>query len=177
MVLKKNVQVLARGRYLKLVVRDGWECVERRNISGIVIMVPVTREKKVILIEQYRSAVRGNVLEFPAGLVGDIPGRRKESLVTAARRELIEETGYRAKRMRLMTEGPPSPGISGEHITFYLATGLRKVGPGGGDASENITVYEVPLRKAHAWVESRRRRGVLVDPKIYTGFYFIGKMR
>jgi ADP-ribose pyrophosphatase len=166
-------RVLARGKYLSLVTRGGWECVERLHISGIVIIVPVTPDGRVVLIEQFRPAVQGYVVEFPAGLVGDIPGKRRESFVTAAKRELVEETGYSAKRMKFLTEGPPSAGLSREHITFYLATDLKKVGPGGGDGSEDIRVFEVPLRKAEAWIESRRKKGVFVDPKVYTGLYFL----
>jgi ADP-ribose pyrophosphatase len=168
-------KVLGRGKYLQLVTRNGWECVERRNISGIVVMVPKTADDRVLLIEQFRPAVMGYVVEFPAGLVGDIPGRRRESFVTAAKRELIEETGYRAKRMKFMLEGPPSAGMSAEHIKFYLATGLGKVGPGGGDGSEDIRVFAVPLKGVDRFLETRRRKGAFIDPKVYTGLYFLRK--
>lgn len=166
-------KVLGRGKYLQLITRNGWECVERRNISGIVVMVPMTRDRKVVLIEQYRPAVMGYVIEFPAGLVGDLPGKRRESFVTAAKRELIEETGYAARSMKFVLEGPPSAGMSAEHIRFYLATGLKKVGSGGGDGSEDIRVFTVPLRGVDRFIESRRKKGAFIDPKVYTGLYFI----
>ncbi len=175
MTSPKKVKVLAQGKYIRFVQRNGWECIERLNITGIVILIPVTRENRVVLIEQYRPALRRKVVEFPAGLVGDIPGRRRESLKTAAQRELIEETGYRAGKLRFLTEGPPSAGLSSEHITLYLATDLKRVGQGGGDDSEEIEVFEVPRKKVSTWIESRRKRGVLVDPKVYAGLYFIDR--
>lgn len=168
-------QILHQGKHIRLVRRGRWEYAERLRISGIVILVPVTDENRIVLVEQYRVPAGGCVLELPAGLVGDVPGRHRESLVTAAKRELIEETGYSARHMRFLTEGPPSVGISGEHVSFFLATGLRKVGPGGGDASEDIRVHEVPLRRVDAWLASRRRMGLIVDPKVYTGLYFLLK--
>lgn len=168
-------KVLAKGKHIQLVRREHWEYAERLRISGIVILVPVTDDGRIVLVEQYRVPAGGRVLELPAGLVGDVPGKHHERLVTAAKRELIEETGYSAKRMKLLTEGPPSPGISSEHVSFYLATGLRKVGPGGGDETEDIQVFEVPLAKAGSWLESRRKRGVIVDPKVYAGLYFLTK--
>ena len=66
-----------------------WESVERVNCSGIVGMVPLTDDGDVILIKQFRPPVNGYVIELPAGLC-DIG----ETLEDAARRELIEETGY-----------------------------------------------------------------------------------
>jgi ADP-ribose pyrophosphatase len=140
-------------------------------------MVPETDDGKVVLIEQFRPAVRGYVMEFPAGLVGDIPGKRQEGFVTAAKRELIEETGYRAKVMSFLLEGPPSAGMSAEHIRFYLARGLRKVGSGGGDGNEDIRVFAVPLKGVDRFLGSRRSKGIFIDPKIYTGLYFLGRRR
>ena len=170
---KAGRKILGRGHHLQLVTHNGWECVERRNISGIVVMVPVTPRREIVLIEQYRPAVKGWVVEFPAGLVGDLPGKRRESFVTAAKRELIEETGWSARSMRFMLEGPPSAGMSAEHIRFYIARGLRKVGEGGGDGSERIRIFTVPLKGVDRFLESRRKKGAYIDPKVYTGLYFI----
>jgi ADP-ribose pyrophosphatase len=56
---------------------------------------------------------------------------------------------------------------------MFLASGLRRVGSGGGVAHEDITVHEVPLTQIHEWLEGRAKSGVLIDPKVYAGLYFI----
>ncbi|HPF13704.1 MAG TPA: MgtC/SapB family protein [Planctomycetota bacterium] len=71
-----------------------------------------------------------------------------------------------------LSAGEFDPGITTEVVTFYLATGLRKVAGGGGDETESITVHEVPLAQAEQWLEERRGEGVLIDPKVYAGLYF-----
>ena len=60
-------RVVGEGRFLRLVERDGWEYVERRTASAVVIIVPVTSADELVLLDQYRPPVRGRVLEFPAG--------------------------------------------------------------------------------------------------------------
>ena len=94
-------QVVKTGRYLKLVIRDGWEYVERVNCSGVVIIVAKTAEDKVILVEQFRRPVGKKVIGFPAGLVNDHVYRRRESAASAARREFLEETGYLAGKIAM----------------------------------------------------------------------------
>jgi ADP-ribose pyrophosphatase len=95
-----------------------------------------------------------------------------EDKTAAARRELLEETGYYAERMEYLAEGPPSAGMSTEIITFFRARGLRKVDTGGGVGREKITVHEMPIAEARPWLASAVGRGCLVDPKVYTGLYF-----
>lgn len=164
---------LYRGKHIWMVERLGWEFAHRPGLTGIVAIVPITPEGKLVLVEQYRIPVGAPVLELPAGLVGDDePGG--ESLEDAARRELLEETGYEASRWTLLTEGPPSPGLGDEVVTFFLAEGLNKISGGGGIDDEDITVHEVPLGEVHDWLEERRRAGTLADPKIYIGLYFAG---
>ncbi len=75
-----EVKVLAKGRHLQLVSRDGWEFAERPNVTGIVIIVAVTPEDNVILVEQNRPPVGGRVIELPAGLAGDVAGSEAEAL-------------------------------------------------------------------------------------------------
>jgi ADP-ribose pyrophosphatase len=94
-----------------------------------------------------------------------------ESLASTAQRELLEETGYEASEMRLLSAGPTSAGLSSEVITFFHATGLRKINAGGGDPHEEITVHEQPLDTLDDWLRERAARGALVDPKIFAGLY------
>ncbi len=176
-VKKKSsgVRVLKEGRYLRLLSKEGWEFVSRKNCTGIVIIVALTDDKEVVLVEQYRKPLGKKVIEFPAGLVNDRMKRRKESVITAAARELFEETGYRAKKITALVDGPSSAGSSGDIISIVRASGLRKVGSGGGDESEEIEVFTVPLARIDRWLEKKRKAGVLVDPKIYAGLYFLNQ--
>jgi ADP-ribose diphosphatase len=167
-------QVLAEGRFLRLVRTGGWEYVERTRLSGIVVVVALTPAGRLVLVEQFRPPVGANVIELPAGLAGDEDAHRDEDLAGAARRELLEETGYEAEAFRVLAEGPPSAGLTSEVVTFVRATGLRRIGPGGGDANEDIRVHEVQLPAVESWLAERTRAGLLVDPKVYAGLYFLG---
>lgn len=170
---KQTSKVLGEGKYLRLVSDRGWEYAERKGYTGIVVIAAVTPGRKVLLTEQYRPPVRSRVIELPAGLAGDSSEFDGESLETAARRELLEETGYRARSMKKLTSGPVSAGFGTEVLTFFRASGLKKVADGGGDDSEDIIVHEVPLARVRAWLGRRERTGVMVDPKVFTGLYFL----
>jgi ADP-ribose pyrophosphatase len=165
-------EILGEGRYLRLVRRDRWEYCERRNVSGIVVIVAVTNEGELVLVEQDRPAVRGRVIELPAGLAGDMG---EESLEEAARRELLEETGYEAARWERLGDATPSPGLCAEVVTFFRAAGLKRGGPGGGDATEQIVVHRMPLASAKEWLRARIAEGLLIDEKVYAGLYFAGR--
>lgn len=166
-------EILGEGRHLRLVRRRGWEYAERANAAAIVVLVAVTPDGRLVLTEQHREPVGGPVIELPAGLVGDRPGETDEDLSTAARRELREETGYEAGEVRPLATGPPSAGLSSEVVTFVLAADLRRVGAGGGDEHEAITVHEVPLAAVPDWLAAQARAGRLVDPKVYAGLYLL----
>lgn len=168
-------ETIGDGRFLRLVRRGKWEYVERLGASGAAAIVAVTAEGRLVLIEQPRPALGGVAVELPAGLVGDTPGEETEEAATAANRELVEETGYEASRIELVAHGPSSPGLTSECISIFVATGLRKVGPGGGDSNEQISVFEVPLAEVEAWLAERIARGAHVDLKVYAGLYFARK--
>jgi ADP-ribose pyrophosphatase len=167
--------VLADGRFLRLVKADGWEFVERVRATGVVAVVAVTAAGELILTEQFRAAVNGPVLDLPAGLAGDGPGT--EELATAARRELMEETGYEARRFVLLADAPTSPGLTSEVVSFFRATGLKRVGAGGGVEGEQIRIHAVKLARADAWLQRRARAGVQIDCKVYAGLHFAEQHR
>ena len=114
-------------------------------------------------------------MEIPAGLVGDIPEYDGEDIISAAHRELLEETGYQAETMEIVFDGTPSPGSNSIVITFLLARGLKKVADGGGDDSEDITVYEVPVEDVYNWTQQRRKEGAHIDLKVFTGLFFANR--
>ena len=166
--------LLRTGRYLRLVIRDGWEYVERVNSSGVVIIVGKTDEDKVVLVEQFRHPVGKNTIGFPAGLVGDDRGCRGEDVLAAAKRELLEETGYAARKFRVFFVGPVSAGMCADMVTIVHASGLRKVAAGGGvDEHEQISVHEIPLGRINSWLRAQVRKGKLVGPNVFAGLYFL----
>lgn len=136
-------------------------------------MIPVTSDGYLVLVEQLRLPLNRRVIEIPAGLVDGGTAEEPEGFQAAASRELIEETGYRPGQLTFLFQGPPSAGISDEIIAFYLATELERVGPGGGDANECIEVHQVALTQVNVWLAERAARGDLIDPKIFTGLYFL----
>ena len=168
---------LHAGKFLALVKEGQWEYADRTNATGAAIIVAVTDEQKLLLVEQDRIPVHARTIELPAGIIGDEPASGNEDHAGAARRELEEETGYRAEQMEVLTHGPSSGGLTSETVTLLRAMNLRRVGAGGGVANENITVHEVPLAEVHAWLEARARSGVLIDPKVYAGLYFINRSK
>ena len=161
-----------RGRYLDVVWEDGAEYVHNRRSRGVVLVIPVTAGNEIVFIEQYRVAFKSNVIEYPAGLVGDEQDCCDESFETAARRELLEEAGCEADALELVMRGPASPGSSTELVTFYLARNVRRIHEGGGVAHERIRVHAVPLGEAEAWLDRKSATGVLVDPRVYLGVFY-----
>ena len=170
-------EVVAEGKYVALVRQGKWEYAKRKGITGIVGIVAVTDDGKLVLVEQHRPAVGKRVIELPAGLAGDDEGSAGEDLDAAARRELLEETGYEARRFERVAAGAASAGMTDEVITLFRATGLRKTGKGEGDGSEDITVHEVPVADAERWLAGQERNGRLIDLKVYGGLYFAGPAR
>lgn len=168
--------ILGQGKYLRLVKEGNWEYVQRTGVAGVVGIVPITDEGKVVLIRQYRPPMGQTVIEMPAGLVGDEAARQHEQLVDAALRELEEETGYRAAKMSDLSCDAVSAGLCDEVIASFLATGLTKVGDGGGDHTEEIEVCEVPLSEVDDWLARQRQLGAMIDIKVYAGLYLARRM-
>ena len=164
---------LYTGKFLALVKEGHWEFADRVNATGAAIIIAVTTEQKVLLVEQYRTPVHARTIELPAGIIGDEPGSTNESIAEAARRELLEETGYAAEHIEAVTTGPSCSGITSERLTLFRALGLRRVGKGGGVANENIEVHEIPRTAIVDWLATKAKTGVLIDPKVYAGLFFI----
>ena len=173
--MNPSEQTLAEGKHVRLVRQGDWEFARRNNTTGIVGIVAVTEDGKLLLVEQFRPPVGKRVVELPAGLVGDAAGHETESLAAAAQRELLEETGYEAADLIRVAEGPPSAGLSDEVITMFVGMRARKVGEAHGDGNEEITLHEVPLADVPDWLAGKQREGCLIDLKIYCGLYFVDR--
>jgi ADP-ribose pyrophosphatase len=170
---KSEEEVLGEGKWLRLRKVGKWEWVQRVNTTGVCGLYAFTDADEVVLVEQPRPPLgNARVLEIPAGLVGDIVGQEDEAIELAAQRELIEETGYESGALRHIVEVPSCPGITEETITLYVARGLKKVGPGGGDDSEDIEVHLVPMAEFNAFIAARIKQGLLIDPKVFAVPFF-----
>jgi len=167
-----TTEVLGEGRFTRLVRERGWEYVERKNTSGIVIIIALTDAGELLLVEQHRPPVGSRVVELPAGLAGDIAGQEDEPLSAAAERELVEETGYSASALVELTAGPLSAGLSTEVVTVFGAVDVVKVGDGGGDHTEDIAVFPVPLAEVPEFLDARVAAGAMIDPKVYSALWF-----
>jgi ADP-ribose pyrophosphatase len=163
-------RLLYEGKHLCLKQKGSWEYVERRFRAGGVLVVAVTPEGKLLLVEEYRPPVGARVVSLPAGLVGDDGGG--EDARTAAARELREETGFEAAALEFLGEGPSSPGLASETVSFYLARNVRRAGEPTGE--EEILVHKVPLSEIRAWARERAEGGAAIHPLLWAGLYLAG---
>jgi ADP-ribose pyrophosphatase len=170
--ITQEPKVVFEGKYQRMVVRGTWEYSERTHAGGLAaIIIAVTPADTVLFVEQFRIPLQARTIEMPAGLVGDIDAG--ESIEVSAVRELEEETGWTAEHAEVLMIGPTSSGASSEKIAFVRATGLRRVGEGGGDASEDITVHEIPRARAAAWLVEKMGQGYQLDAKLWAGLWMI----
>ncbi len=137
-----------------------WECIRH---PGGSLAVPVTTEGKLVLVRQYRFAVAGRLLEFPAGTV-----EADEDPATTIKREIEEETGYRAHRWQKLGEFFLAPGYSDEVIYAFLAQDLELLdnAPAQDDDEDIQTVLMTPQE-----LEQAILAGEPVDAKSISSFF------
>lgn len=163
-----DLEVMASGRFLQLVKRGRWEYAERPHTAGAVAVIATTDDAELILIEQFRVPLGKACIELPAGLAGDLDDDPDETFIDAARRELLEETGYTAGQITPLFGAYTSPGLTNEFIHLYRATDLTREHEGGGIDHEQITIHHVPIDRVDAWLAERVAEGLGVDTKVYT---------
>ncbi len=161
-------QSLHHGRFLELVSLNGWEYVRRANSTTTVAVLALTEDDDLLFIEQFRPPIGAEVLELPAGLVGDDPGQEAEEITTAANRELEEETGFSARSLHVLGTFCSSAGLTDETTTICMALGCRQTGPGGGIGGESIRIHKIPRNEAASWLAERVKSGQLLDGKVWT---------
>jgi ADP-ribose pyrophosphatase len=141
----------------------------RRSIvrhAGSAVMMAVDDKKRILLVRQYRLPAAKYLWELPAGKIDE-----GETAAQAAKRELIEETGYRAKTWKKLAEFYPSPGYVSEKMTIFLATGLTE-GEAQPMDDERIEKRWFSKKELTEWI----RRNKIVDAKTMIGFLHWAKL-
>lgn len=147
-------EVVFEGEYLRFVKKyfktdagkEGvWEMVERKNIynKGAVVVIALTKNEEVILERNWRAPLECFVIQFPAGLTD----REGESEEEVARRELMEETGYRAETLIPIISVPLCPALVPTEATHFLAREVEFVGERKKEIGEEIEVLKVPIEE------------------------------
>ena len=132
--------------------------------GGSAVMMAVDPRRRILLVRQYRLAARADLWELPAGRLD--PG---EKPLQAAKRELKEETGYRARRWKKLISFYPSPGFVSEKMTIFLATELT-AGEATPMEDERIQARWFPARQVEQMILSNK----IQDSKTMIG-YFVWK--
>jgi ADP-ribose pyrophosphatase len=141
-------------------VAGEWECIRH---PGGALAVPVTPDGKFVLVRQYRFTVQGRLLEFPAGTV-----EANESPFETIKREIEEETGYRANKWQDMGKFILAPGYSDEYIYAFLAQDLEKLAtPPQQDEDEDLEV----VLMSESELEAAILNGEPIDGKSIASFY------
>ena len=151
------------GKFVRALRRGKWEYASRaRDIRAVVILAEY--EGKVILVDQPRVGPDCRCVELPAGLVGDLdPDATVED---TAIKELEEETGFTADRVERLGDFYSSPGMLAESFTLVRLHGVRQIGEGGGDDSEDIKVHLVARADIPNFLEQKRAEGFGMDVKL-----------
>ncbi len=157
------VETAWSGRFITVKTQGRWEYAARASGIRAVVILAID-DGHVLLVDQQRVPLGRRCLELPAGLVGDEDA--VETVETAARRELEEETGYRAEDIDDLGEFHSSPGMVSESFSLVRATRLSRIGEGGGTAEEGIVVHRVRLADIAGFVAARRAEGLAIDVKL-----------
>lgn len=168
-VLKSKVvyKGLVFGVRRETIVEPGGVRATRDIVThpGSVVVLPVFPDGRVLLIRQYRHAAQDFLWELVAGRK-----EPRESPMAAARREMIEETGYTAKRLKKLLEVFPTPGFVAERMWVFSAEGL-KAGAAQPEDDERITSRAFTFRQ----LDRMMRNGTLRDAKSIAGLLYYAR--
>ena len=149
-----NREIAFEGEHLKFVRKcfrtDGgeegvWETIERKNIynKGAVVIVALTKERELILERNWRAPLESSVIQFPAGL-SDKEGESEEEV---ARRELLEETGYKAGKLIPVISVPLCPALTPTRAIHFFAPEVKFAGRESKEIGEEIEVLKVTAKE------------------------------
>ncbi len=136
----KFIKVLERKFLTNEGKKGKWEMVKRKDA---VMVFALTKKKEVILEKIYRVPLKSFSLELPAGVLD----KKGESKKKAAKRELLEETGYLAKRIIFVKSAPFNPGLESTQLFIFFAPDVQYLGKKKSEDVEEIEIIKVPLKK------------------------------
>ena len=147
-----SLEVAYQGKFLSIKKNGSWEYAERIGCHSAVVIVPITEDNEIVLVEQMRLPLGRNVIEFPAGLIGD---EGPEGFLTAAVRELYEETGFvpvDEDDFDYFGEFCTSPGLTNEKVHMVRMRVEREF---GATPEEGIKVHVIPVDKLEFWLKEK----------------------
>jgi len=145
-----NDEIVWEGKYIRTIRRHFkdrkgapcfWEMIQRKTHGPSALIAAITSDKEIVLEKIFRVPLGDYILELPAGLMD----RSSESSKVLARRELLEETGYKVGALTLLTTTPTHPTFSGEELTIFLGLDARKVAEPILEDAEEIEIVKVPV--------------------------------
>jgi ADP-ribose pyrophosphatase len=173
----KNTEQVFQGKFIKIFAtyfldkigkEHCWEWIKKGDIAAVL---PITTQGKIVLIKNFRVPVGKYVIELPAGLLD-----QGESPEEAARRELFEETGYVAQQVAALPVTPHAPGTADTLLSCFVATGCVRKENRSGDASEDITVFEVtPAEMLELYLNPEP--DTLFNVRIFAAYYLAQQLK
>jgi len=161
----KHKETIFKGKLLHLnkleVLNNGlvshYECIDH---PGAVVVLPVFGDGSIMFVQQYRPAIDGLSIELPAGLKEE-----GEDILKTAKRELWEETGYKAEKLKLINSFYTSPGYSNERIELVEATCLERKRE---DCEEGISISIMGEEEVKTWLD----KDIIFDGKTLLSLYY-----
>lgn len=144
--------------------KSGFFIIECPNWVNVIALTP---EREVVLIEQYRYGVEDVLLEIPGGIIDE-----GEAVETAAKRELLEETGYSSDKWILLGKSLPNPAMQNNMVYHYLALDCKKTGDTAFDEHESIVTKMTPVSE----IEDMIKSGRIDQSQVVAAFYFLRLM-
>ncbi|MDO8747499.1 MAG: NUDIX hydrolase [Candidatus Omnitrophota bacterium] len=153
-------------RLQEVILPNGFKVrLELITHPGAALVVPFLSRNRIIMLRQFRPAINSYLYELPAGTLNV-----KETPLECAKREILEETGYRADKFYFLGEIYPVPGYSSEKISIYKAEALKKASEVKGDADEILESHIFTKQK----LKTIFKEGKLKDAKTISALALCG---